>query len=247
MGSPGPVEPLPVHRCVNRIPIGLLRLPIARGPLRGMWWLVGSHGKLGRVLTGGYEREQTELFARVVRRGQTVLDLGAHVGYYTLLCARLVGKGGRVIAFEPDAENQACLRGHVRANSLRNVLVVPAAVGFENGTAAFASGLGSGKGRLSVQGKGRVQVVSLDSFVTEHDLKPDLIKMDVEGAELDALMGGEQMLRRYRPLLAVSTHSPFRRRRREELTGFLRDLGYAFEPIGSNVHELFFHPAERNS
>ena len=80
-----------------------MRAPIFAGPLRGRWWLLESRGKLARILLGSYEPEQTRLFREHVRPGDTVLDVGANVGYYTLLSALLAGPSGAVWEFAPAA------------------------------------------------------------------------------------------------------------------------------------------------
>ena len=87
-----------------------LRFPILAGPLRGRWWLPATRGKLLRIYLGTYEREQTALFRELIRPGHTVLDVGAHVGYYTVLASALAGPRGAVWAFEPNPANAGCLR-----------------------------------------------------------------------------------------------------------------------------------------
>ncbi|MBW3630628.1 MAG: FkbM family methyltransferase, partial [Gemmatimonadetes bacterium] len=100
-----------------------MKVPILGGVLRGSWWLPLSPGTVARVLLGSYEAEQTALFREWLRPGDTLLDVGAHVGYYSLLGARLVGERGAVWSFEPNPSNSEWLRRHVRVNGLRNVHV----------------------------------------------------------------------------------------------------------------------------
>src|SRR5438552_1598218 len=88
-------------------------IPLVVGPLRGNWWQLASGGKLARLMLGIYEPEQTTLFRTYLSRGDQVLDIGASVGYYSLLSARLVGESGSVVSFEPDPQNLKFLRGHV--------------------------------------------------------------------------------------------------------------------------------------
>src|SRR5436189_1117591 len=85
--------------------VGGISVPFVAGPLRGNWWQLASCGKLGRLLLGTYEREQSGLFREHLRPGEQVLDIGAAVGYYTLLSAKLVGTAGSVVSFEPDPIN----------------------------------------------------------------------------------------------------------------------------------------------
>ncbi len=210
-----------------------MRLPILRGALRGAWWLPASRGKILRVLLGTYEPEQTALFVRHVQRGGTFLDVGAHVGFYTLLASRLVGPAGRVWAFEPDPTNARFLRDHVRINDAGHVHVEQAAVARTPGSARFGGGSGSGTGRLTEGGGRSVRTVALDSFCAEHGIVPTAVKMDVEGAEAEVIEGGAETLRRTRPVIFLSTHGPEAHGRS---VGLLRELGYALTPIlGDNV------------
>ncbi|HEX8433225.1 MAG TPA: FkbM family methyltransferase [Longimicrobium sp.] len=184
----------------------MLRLPIIAGPLRGRWWLPASRGKVLRVLGGSYEPEQTGLFERHVRPGHTVLDVGAHVGYYTLLSAVLAGPGGAVWSFEPNPRNARFLRSHAEINGLRAVRVTEAAVAASDGTARFDFGSGSGTGHLATAGEIEVRTVRLDGFCAENGIAPAVIKIDVEGAETDVLEGARDTLARYRPVIFLSTH-----------------------------------------
>lgn len=203
-------------------------MPILAGALRGRWWLVQSRGKIGRVLTGRYEPEQTELFRRWLAPGDVVLDVGAHAGYYTVLSAVLTGSAGRVWAFEPDPVNARFLREHVRINGLANVTLEQAAVSDRNGVAHFAHGGGSGTGHLDEQGALEVPTVRLDDFCERHGIAPRAIKIDVEGAELGVLAGAAETLRSHRPVLFLSTHGADVHARCMEQ---LRAAGYRLAPV----------------
>jgi FkbM family methyltransferase len=210
-----------------------VRLPIIGGALRGRWWDPASRGKVLRILNGTYEREQTALFEQMLDPGDTVLDVGANVGYYTLLASVLVGGGGRVHAFEPEPRNAGFLRRHVQINGRGNVHVVQAAVSDVAGTARFDFGSGTGTGRLAQSGALEVRTVRLDDYCAEHGLAPAAIKIDVEGAEMSVLQGARETLRRHLPVLFLSTHGAAVHR---ACLGFLRGAGYEPRPIlGSDV------------
>jgi FkbM family methyltransferase len=221
-----------------------VRLPIVRGALRGCWWDPASRGKVLRVLAGTYEPEQTRRFLQSIRPGETVLDVGAHVGYYALLAARRVGASGTVVAFEPDPRNGGFLARHAAVNGCGNVRIERAAVAGQAGTARFAAGSGSGTGHLAAAGALEVPVVTLDGYCGEHGLAPAAIKIDVEGAELQVLRGGERTLAEHRPRLFLSTHGP---EVHAACLAHLRDRGYAVDPIlGGDVEattELYAAPA----
>lgn len=167
----------------------MLRFPILSGPLRGVRWRLDGGGKVLRVLSGTYEPEQTRRALELVRRGATVFDVGAHIGYYTLLFSRLAGPGGRVVAFEPSPRNLPVLRWHVARNGCANVRVEAAAVSAETGSARFTADTGSGTGRLAESGTVEVRTIRLDDYVDAGGPMPDVLKIDVEGAELDVLLG----------------------------------------------------------
>lgn len=205
-----------------------MRLPIIAGRLRGRWWLPASRGKILRIINGTYEREQTRLFVQHVRPGATVLDVGAHVGYYTVLSAVLAGPSGRVHAFEPNPRNAEFLRRHVRINRLDTVRVEQAAVSDHEGTARFHFGTGSGTGHLADAGALEVRTLRLDDYCAQHALAPAAIKIDVEGAEMSVLAGAFDTLARHHPTIFLSTHGP---EVHAASTGFLRGMGYRLRPI----------------
>jgi FkbM family methyltransferase len=145
-----------------------------------------------------WEKECRDALRRLVRPGDVVWDIGANIGFYTLLFAMWVGPTGRVVAFEPDAENLAFLSENVERNALgRTVRIVPAAVSNRSGTGALA-GEDSFTHRLVAADAGgrQVDTVGLDDFVrTEAEALPALVKLDVEGHEGPAVEGMERILR----------------------------------------------------
>jgi FkbM family methyltransferase len=183
-----------------------MSVPLVLGPLRGCWWLPASGGKIARLLLGTYEREQSSLFQQHIRPGEQVLDIGAAVGYYTLLAARMVGPAGRVFAFEPDTANLQYLREHIRQNRLDHVTVLPLALADENRTAHFGGNTGTGTSRLCAEGTQQVQVSRLDDVRAQFGFAPQHMKIDVEGAELAVLKGGERMIAECHPTIFLSTH-----------------------------------------
>lgn len=182
-----------------------------------------SGGKVLRVLLGTYEPAMTRLVLDHLGRGGTFLDVGAHVGFYTLLASRRVAAMGQVWSFEPAPRNVRYLRLHVQVNGLGNVRVEEVAVAEEAGRARFGGGSGSGTGRLSGSGGIDVRTVALDPFCDRYSIVPTVIKIDVEGAEAAVLRGGLEMLRGARPVLFLSTHGP---QIHAECADLLHHLGY---------------------
>jgi FkbM family methyltransferase len=210
-----------------------IAVPLLRGPLRGMRWLPSSGGKLARFLLGSYEAEQSALFTLRVRPGQQVIDIGAAAGYYTLLAAKCVGARGSIIACEPDAANLRFLRAHIARNQLTNVRVLPLALADQNGSARFGRTRGSGRGRLSSEGASEVAVRRLDDLAGELSLRPQHLKIDVEGAELDVLLGGERLVREFGPTVFLSTHDRQVPGVQQACCDLLESWGYQVRAIGA--------------
>ncbi len=143
--------------------------------------------------------EEYRAFRKAVRPGSIVFDVGANVGAYTVLFAAWAGPAGRVFAFEPAPAALAGLRQHVALNGLADrVEIVPAAASHGVGTARFQIDGASGSNALApLAASGAtidVDTISLDAFCDRRALRPDVVKIDVEGAELDVLKGGRRVL-----------------------------------------------------
>ena len=156
---------------------------------------------------GDWELDETMLFRAHLRSGMTVVDVGAHVGYWTVLCARSVGPRGRVIAVEPHPGNAALLRSNVARNKLRNVAVIEAAAATEPGRIMLKPSRegNSGDNRLSRQrdvGDAlEVDAVRLDDLLS--DTEVGAVKVDAQGSDHLAIAGMEQTLTRCRPVVFV--------------------------------------------
>jgi FkbM family methyltransferase len=162
---------------------------------------------------GAYDASTTAFLLHLVKPGDDVVDVGAHVGYFTLLASHLTGNGGKVAAFEPNEFTRALLRRNVR--DLVNVAVVGEAVGASIGSAelrvpsladsAFAT-LAAGDRTGSAAAEWLAQPVartSLDTYVAESGLSPALIKLDVENEEESVLDGMQGILARNRPAIIL--------------------------------------------
>lgn len=144
---------------------------------------------------GSCEPEVAHLMFRVLREGDLAVDAGANVGFFTVLMARLVGRDGRVVAFEPAAVNLEKLRRNLALNGVTNVEVRPTALWDSDGEMPFWYGHDTGACSLAqyheAAGSVLVRTEMLDACL---DATPRLIKLDVEGAEERALRGGERWL-----------------------------------------------------
>lgn len=180
---------------------------------KGYWW----HGR-------NRERTTIERFQRLIRPGDTVVEVGAHIGYFSQLFGSLVGPAGKVVVFEPGENNLPYLRRNLQ--SLRQASIVEKAVSDRAGQVSFwlenlsgqnnsliedyhlldgniaLSGLGSQVARRQVT----VAAVTLDEAVSELEAgghSPNFVKIDVEGAELLVLKGADRTLREVRPAVMV--------------------------------------------
>ncbi len=201
-------------------------VPILSGPARGIKWSTGAG--VADFWVGTYESEKAQLLVRHVKPGGTFYDVGANVGFYTLLASRLIGPAGRVIAFEPSPRNLVFLRRHLRLNNAENVEVLDLAISDSDGVTQFSVDGDPKKSQIAPGGDITVQTTTLDRLMGELPL-PDLIEMDIEGAEYAALLGAEQLLRKSNPVIFLSTHGQDVHRACCEL---LRTLGYKLNAIG---------------
>lgn len=147
-----------------------------------------------------WEIKATKLVKNLVKEGDVALDIGAHIGYYTLLLAKLVGKSGKVIAFEPDPDNFQLLKKNVIANGYTNTVLESKAVSNMVGTATlYRSVLDSAQSRLHSSGfceSSQVDTVTLDNYFKGYEGGIDFIKIDAEGAEASIVQGADSVLRR---------------------------------------------------
>lgn len=150
----------------------------------------------GRV----YELETTKLFCNLIKKGMIVVDIGAHIGYYTLIAAKLVGPKGKVYAFECEPTTFKHLLKNVQINGFKNVVLVNKAVCDKSGLVNFHLSLrdsgGSSLFQTYLTGKETilVQSITLDEFFAEKNETINVLKIDVEGAELMVLKGAQKLL-----------------------------------------------------
>lgn len=216
--------------------------PVATGPLKGARFILGAlsgDGGGASVYFNRMETEQTAAMIEAIRPGGKFYDIGANVGYYSILASRLVGPTGKVAAFEPLVRNLSYLQRHVELNHADNVRVLPFALSSENTILSFSTGPNSAMGHLDRDGGGDVLVptVTLDEIATRLGWLPDVIKMDVEGAEMDVFSGATRVLSEAKPVIFLSTHSP---ELRTECLTFLGGLGYTVTSLieDENSHEF---------
>jgi FkbM family methyltransferase len=186
-----------------------------------------------------YEPHVTTELLGLLRPSQVVVDVGANIGYFTMLAASRIGPSGRVIAFEPNPDNCALIRNGIEANGFVNVDLH--AYGVADIDSDFAIDITGSNGALRQErraGDVIVRTVILDSYLA-HENRMDIVKMDIEGFEGRALRGMRQLLERHRPVI-FTEFSPAELQRRSHIEprafiGELQAAGYHLFVLGHDT------------
>lgn len=231
-GAPGRAALAAAQRLLDTGPV-----PVCGGPARGLLvspaTLPLTHVQAYGIVRGTVETEVQEALRRTVSRGATVWDVGANVGFFTLLAARLTGPTGRVVAFEPSPPAIPGLRENVALNGLDHVEIVESAVAGAPGRARL---LQVGQHSWShLEDRGRhpgttavveVDVTTVDAEVAAGRPAPDVVKIDVEGSEIAVLEGMRDTLAAHGPALVIELHATNR-----EVMDLLDAAGYRAENL----------------
>jgi len=215
------VEPLAglIRRGLNMAsPSGLTEVTIAAGGLEGLKMSLDLKSEKDYWI-GTYEPEMQSSIADLVQPGMVVYDVGANIGYISLLLARKIGEEGKVFAFEALPENVERLNHNISLNGFaERIEVVPKAIVDANRSVHFLVGPSGGMGKVEGSaGRKKVSYVksievdgiSLDVFTYNQNKPiPDMVKMDIEGGEVFALSGMKQLLVERHPLILLELHGP---------------------------------------
>lgn len=211
-----------LRRTLNRAaPQGMSRVQIAGGLNTGCSMELDLQTEKDLWL-GTYEPDLQAALADLAVPGSIIYDVGANIGYMTLMLANCTGPEGYVFAFEPLPENQERLSRTIELNGLNDrIAVVKKAAGRTTGRTQFWVHASTSMGRIgpakdnagdthgdnSYQRSIEVELVSLDDFIyRENNPAPDVVKLDIEGGEVEAMPGMRNMLREHRPLMFVEIH-----------------------------------------
>ena len=197
-------------------PNGFTNIEVAGGLLHGYHLNLDMQTEKDYWL-GTYEVNLQTMIRTLCRKNMVVYDIGANIGYISLLFAKQTGKSGQVFAFEPLPENCSRLEKNIALNNLENsITLIQAAVIDKSGSTTFMVHKSGAMGK-AVGSKGRdeeylmqiiVPAVSLDDFVfTQNNPPPKLIKMDIEGGEVLAIKGMQRTLKEVKPVILVEIHS----------------------------------------
>lgn len=183
---------------------------------------------------GSWDRPVGQVLKSFLKTGGTFVDVGANIGYFSLLASRLVGSTGKVIAVEPSQRARRKLLANIRHSATDNILVLSVGAGSEFATVRLTLANQNNIGGSTILPEDRglpsevIAVVPLQSLLVPLQIKPDLIKLDIEGFELFGLRGLEQCLISH-PAVVCEVTAQFLRRHQqsvEELLMFMFDRGY---------------------
>lgn len=234
---------------------------VLRGPYLWVLKVLGSARGI-RVRVGGYwmrlhpdfatqnwesvEYSSYQAYAKMLRPGDVVFDIGAHIGTYTLIALDLIGPSGRVVAYEPNELTRKYLSQHLSWNGGEDRTIIREACCGERPGAStfyFVPGRAEGmSGLVPVEGfsQRQVQITTLDQEVSTLGLTPTVLKIDVEGAEWNVLKGAVRLLSEFHPRLSLSLHPSALAKegtQPEQILHWLQSFGYETTIIGRD-HEI---------
>lgn len=242
-----------VHSVLNWMPVRRFPTLPCRGPLEGYQMKIDWH-RYRSFVYGTWEKEVVASLTKNVSEGSVVFDVGAHIGFYTLLLAKLVGPGGRVYSFEPLPENFKLLSENVERNRCSNVRLVRKAVMVRSGpirvTVPNSEPVPGSVSLTADYGTPpiTVEAITLDEFAAPLSGPIHLIKMDVEGAEHQVLLGGERTIRDHRPNLMIELHHFDPQREDQSALSLLTRWDYRVEWLNRmpETSHIFARPQERS-
>lgn len=186
-------------------------------------WGTGHNNGFNKLLT-------------LARKKKIVFDIGAHIGLCSLPISRVLAENGFCFAFEPAEDNLKYLSSHLKMNNIENVKVIPHLVGdkplenvdfFIHKESSGMSSVCRSKNKLDLFKEVQKKQVSIDDFVQEHNCIPELLKIDVEGAEMGVLLGGEKVVKKYHPQIILSVHPKQ-----------IEMMGYTLEDLIEIIHSF---------
>jgi len=197
-----------------------------------------THSQLGALL-GTTEPELQRRLSALLEPGQVLFDVGANIGFFSLLGASLVGADGSVYAFDPVPDHAEAIRHNLALNDIRNVTVIEKAVADRADRARLLVPPESTGARLDRRAPGPressldVEVVTLDELVDSDVIRPpDVVKIDVEGAEVEVVRGMARTLARHRPIVLCEMHG-----RNREYAELLTAMDYEVRTLNGGAVE----------
>lgn len=213
------------------------------GASKGTKWI--NSKEIPNYWSGVYEKEIANEFLNYAKKSDIIYDFGAHAGFYTIISSKHVKKNGKVYAFEPLPKNFEFLKRHIEINAAQNVIAFDYAISDRGGTVEFSNTANNVANTFKKESstyqnskKITVRTISIDELVANGiALPPDLIKMDIEGAEFEGLLGGKMVISEYHPVIFLSTHNCHIKGIHKKCIDFLTKLGYTFTYF--DLHKRF--------
>lgn len=210
---------------------------IKRGYGTGLYWTHEVSDM--RYLLGEYEPELAAWLKEKMQKGYSFIDIGANAGYFSLLATKfLINDSQRILAFEPMPENIRQLTNHRDKNSASKIEIYPLAVADTDRVVEFSDSTNHAANTYNEASvlhrnspKIPIQAKSLDSICNDSGLTSFVVKIDVEGAELDVLKGGVETLSKFKPELILATHDCHVKGIEKACLDFLSGLGYTCTPV----------------
>jgi len=188
---------------------------------------------LSRDLFLDSDREPTaQALLRCVNQGNTIIDLGANMGYYTRKLSEIVGNTGKVYALEPVQKNYDILAENTE--HLENTTIMKLAIGDQNKALPIGVSDKLNWSGFNIESKESeiVNMKTLDSFTEEQGIRPDLIRMDVEGYEYEIIKNAKNLMATHSPKFMVEVHPHLMKERTKEFLLMLKDAGYELTALG---------------
>ncbi|WKZ29712.1 MAG: FkbM family methyltransferase [Candidatus Dojkabacteria bacterium] len=155
----------------------------------------GSYAALEIETTGKYEPEETELITKILKKGDTFVEIGGNIGYFSIVFSPIVGSEGKIITIEPSPAMVSILEKNKEANNAENMTIVPVAIGKEEGKISVGTESFHDMARISFE-NGTIPMKPFDMILDElHIDHIDVATLDIEGAEILALQGMEKVLK----------------------------------------------------
>ncbi len=195
-------------------------------------------------INGIHEKLVTNLIKKEIHSGDVVLDIGAHIGYYTLQFANLVGSTGKVYAFEPEPKNFELLKKNVQINKHDNVVLIQKIVSDKDGIVEFFiskfDSIGNKLFKSNEAGSSiKIESTTLDEYFKDLKKKIDFIKMDIQGGEGKATLGMKNLLKENKNLKIIQQWAPEPLKQNhtnpEDHLKFLQHIGYKFYEIDGTI------------
>lgn len=212
------------------------------GPLKGYLW--STSGSYDYIL-GEYEDPATmKTFLSWLKPASVYYDIGSNIGFHALTANRIINTG-RIYAFEPMPAVRETFEKHISLNSKliisNNITLLPDAISNKEGKVEFSNDTRHSEGNTYIkeshvfsaaENKITVKCHSIDGLIAQGYEKPDIIKIDVEGAEYDVLLGAKNTLQQFQPNILLATHDCHLPGVREKCVSFLKELGYELQHTG---------------